>query len=461
MTTPGKKTALIADHSSEMAGNLKRIVSDMGLDVFVCTDADEILPGICKNIPDILIIDEYFSGNTEVLNAIGHILDEHDIPVIIISGYSDENLITNTRVISPYAFLVKPINEYEFKSNITAAILRNEKKLKFKESMLDEIRRREIFGNLSGESNAIRDVLLNAAVILNRNINVLITGESGTGKELLARALHKGSPRKGPFVAINCAAISTELSDSLLFGHSKGSFTGAINDQAGYFEQSNGGTIFLDEIGDMKPDVQAKVLRVIEDKKIRRVGEKAERNIDMRIISATNRDLKEAVAASEFRRDLYYRLEEYHIHIPPLRERMEDIPVLSEHILESLCVFYELEPMEISSSAMKDLMQYSWPGNIRELKNVIQRSAIRNNDRIINIIDMPGVQKENIKEKEISSRGQSENSEVAETLREIESRVIRQTLERTNGNIAKAAVMLDIGRATLYRKIDKLGIKLN
>jgi two-component system response regulator AtoC len=246
-----------------------------------------------------------------------------------------------------------------------------------------------------------------------------------------------------------------------LFGHRKGSFTGAINDHAGYFEQANGGTIFLDEIGDMKPDIQAKVLRVIEDKKVRRVGEKTEREIDMRIISATNRNLKEAIASSGFRGDLYYRLEEYCIHIPPLRERKEDIPVIAENFLESLCVFYELEPMQISESAMKDIMNYSWPGNIRELKNVIQRSAVRNTGRIIDVIDIPGEIKPAAGDEVRVSDNRPADKGTAETLGEMESRAIKEALTQTNGNVAKAAVILDIGRATLYRKIEKLGIKLS
>ncbi len=461
MEASKKKTILIADQFANTMSQLSQILSLMGFNVSICTTIDDFPPETAEIIPEILIIDTNFPGSAKILDAVRQLLlDGHDIPVIFIAESIDEDLLTKTRFLAPYAFLIKPVNEIELISNITVAILQREKKTELKESMQSQVLRREIFGNLTGESSAIRSVVSNAAMILNRNINVLITGESGTGKELLARAIHKGSARKGPFVAINCAAISMELSDSLLFGHRKGAFTGAISDHSGYFEQANEGTIFLDEIGDMKPDVQAKVLRVIEEKKIRRVGEKTERDVDIRIISATNRDLKEAIITSDFRSDLYYRLEEYHIHIPPLRERREDIPLLAEYFLNSLCIFYELEPMQISESAMKVLMQYQWPGNIRELKNVIQRSSIQNSGRIINKIEMPDDIKQNTEYIKKSPAAQSPDKGSETTLHEIESRAIKQALEQTNGNVARAAVLLNIGRATLYRKIEKLGIKL-
>jgi len=460
MTNPGRKRILIACNPLKTGNGLITAISDMGFDVVASAGEDGILSKIINATPDILILDEHMPDGINNPDILQQMLEEYDIPVILIADPANEKLIADTRIFNPYAFLIKPVNEYELKSNIAAAIFQREKKTKFKESMTGEIRRREIFGSMSGESHVIRNVMLNATAVLDRNVNVLITGESGTGKELLARAIHKGSYRDGPFVAVNCAAISSDLSDSLLFGHRKGSFTGAVNDHAGYFEQATGGTIFLDEIGDMKPEIQARMLRVIEDKKIRRVGEKAERDIDMRIISATNRDLKDAIASSEFRSDLYYRLEEYHIEIPPLRERKEDIPVLAEYFLDMFSVFYELEHMQISATAMKELVKYSWLGNIRELKKVIQRSAIQNAGNIINTIKIPGDSKRNTTEIEPDVKCKPAGRKTVETLAEVETRAIREALEHTEGNVAKAAMLLDIGRATLYRKIEKLGIKL-
>ncbi|WP_416145753.1 sigma-54 interaction domain-containing protein [Prosthecochloris sp. SCSIO W1103] len=317
-------------------------------------------------------------------------------------------------------------------------------------------------------------------------VNVLVIGESGTGKELFAQAIHSGSKRKnGPFVTINCAAISNELADSLLFGHVKGSFTGANSDHTGFFEQADGGTILLDEIGDMSLDIQAKVLRVLQERKIRRVGEKKERSVDFRLISATHKDFSDAIKNKTFRADLYYRLEEYPLLIPPLRERREDIPLLANHFLDSFCTANNIDPISFSASVLENLSMYDWPGNIRELQNIVRRAAInRSGDEITSIPFLPQTHMQ-----EAAALSPSDQSHIdkpappepkeqkapdippAETtapeqgkallLKNAELQTILKAYELAGGNQTRTAEILGISRSSLYRKLKKFGIEKN
>jgi len=459
-----RKRIIIADGSADSVERLSALLAADGYDTTVaCRTADEIIARLESLPPDLVLMDVELPGGVSGIEVAQEKLQAHDIPVIYMMEHANDPLIERFRLTTPYGFLVKPVNEHELITNVSAALLRHKKnrELKDRESyLLKAMRRREIFGSIIGDSAAINEVFEKAGAILSRNMNVLITGESGTGKELLARAIHNGSPRNGgPFVAINCAAISRELSESLLFGHKKGAFTGSIDDYAGYFEQAHGGTIFLDEIGDMNTEVQAKILRVIEEKKVRRIGEKRERDVDMRIISATNRNLHEMKDSASFREDLYYRLEEYTISIPPLRERREDIPVLARHFLETFCEFYELDLMRIGNAALGELATYPWPGNVRELKNIIQKAAVQSTDSVIARIEIPAIARPRDKTNVDGERPRvvvrPDDNEIL-PLREVERRALARAIEHAGGNMARAAAMLGIGRATLYRKLEKL-----
>ncbi|MCU0848238.1 MAG: sigma-54-dependent Fis family transcriptional regulator [Spirochaetes bacterium] len=409
--------------------------------------------------PDIAILESESCCDKES-DILKNLMENHpDIFVIIISSSHEIGSAISAMKMGAFDYLTKPLD-----TELLDTVLENAysiRELKNEVGGLKEILwRNKVFSSIVGESTEINEVFKQSEKIMERDVNVLILGESGTGKELLARAIHAGSKRSnGPFVVVNCAAITTELSESLLFGHKRGSFTGAFQDHRGYFEQANGGTIFLDEIGDMDLEIQAKVLRVIEDKTIRKLGEKFDQKVDFRVVSATNRDFSSMIAEKKFRSDLYYRLEEYPIKIPSLKERKSDIPVLAEFFLKEFCGFYEIDQMSLSEEAMNSLINYSWPGNIRELKNIIRRAAVQSMDSTIRDIKFFGqTDSESDTKKEDEHKEETETRKSMPTLEELERKAIEEAYKISRGNADKTAVMLDISRATLYRKLKKYGI---
>jgi transcriptional regulator with PAS, ATPase and Fis domain len=303
---------------------------------------------------------------------------------------------------------------------------------------------------VTGPSRVMRDVLDLVRKVAGLDTTVLILGESGTGKELMARAIHAESPRShGPFVAVSCAALTETLLESELFGHERGSFTGAIARQRGKFEMANHGTLFLDEIGDITPKLQLDLLRVLEERTFHRVGGTEAVQVDVRIVAATNRDLKKAVANGTFREDLYYRLNVIPVSIPPLRDRREDIPLLVDHLLEQLGVEAGRTIDGVSHDAMSMLMTYDWPGNVRELRNILERAVVVASGAVIQPGDI-GLHRP-------SERGSEPVGLLS--LDEIERRHIAAVLEHTGGNITQAARILDIDRVTLYNKIKKYHLR--
>jgi two-component system, NtrC family, response regulator HydG len=288
--------------------------------------------------------------------------------------------------------------------------------------------------------------------------SVLITGESGTGKELAAKALHVNSPRKNkPFVPLNCAELSENVLESELFGHVKGAFTGADRDRIGRFQYANGGTLFLDEIGDMPIAIQVKLLRVLESGEIVRVGTNEPVKVHVRVISATNRDLADAIGDNKFRQDLYHRLKVVSIKLPPLRERRDDVPLLIEHFLKEFTASHAKAISGMTPALRRALMAYSWPGNVRELKNSIESMIVIDVDGVLDLDDLP----DDLQTAASSARGNGHagvDSLVGKSLDEIEKHYITTTLERTGGNREEAARLLGIGERTLYRKLKEYGI---
>jgi transcriptional regulator with PAS, ATPase and Fis domain len=309
---------------------------------------------------------------------------------------------------------------------------------------------------LIGEHPLMKKIDAIVRQVAGTDTTVLITGESGTGKELIARALHSGSPRRGqPFVPVNCAAIPEELLESELFGHVRGAFTGARNARAGMFQLSDGGTIFLDEIGDMPFLLQAKLLRVLQDKQIRPVGSDRAQKINVRVIAATNKNLEKAVEKGAFREDLFYRLQVIPIHVPPLRARRSDIPLLLQHFLEKTNRKYA-RSAQLTPEAMVHLWEYDWPGNVRELENIIERLVVLSETGAIGVEHLPSSIRAFISEKKIPTPtldGGDLNLRRAVEL--FESRLIDEALRRTNGNRSAAAQMLGVKRTTLLSKLRK------
>jgi DNA-binding NtrC family response regulator len=469
-----KKTVLVADDSSIMRTLIVHVLKRLGYLTLTAENGAQCIQIIETNTVDVLLLDLNMpvKNGLEVLSY----LQEKSlaIPVIIITASEDINQAVQCIKLGAYEYLTKPVDNDRLE-----IILRNafsESLLKQKVRLLEkELKQKDIFQHIYGNSYSIKKCIEQAMQVMETDINVLINGESGTGKELFAQAIHNGSKRKnGPFVIINCAAISNELADSLLFGHVKGSFTGANNDHTGFFEQADGGTIFLDEIGDMNIDIQAKVLRVLQEKKIRRVGEKKERPVDFRLISATHRDFSSSIKDNTFRADLYYRLEEYPLYIPPLRERKEDIPLLAQHFLDEFCKANNIDPLEFSDAATANLLSYNWPGNIRELQNIVRRSVInRTGDKVIELpsrfLSSPAKpQSENGVESPVPPPAAlsmpalpAENTIESARLKDMELQAIIKAFTACGGNQTKAARMLGISRSTLIRKQKKYGLEKN
>ena len=318
-------------------------------------------------------------------------------------------------------------------------------------SLRDEVEHRYRFGNLVGKSKQMQEVFKLIRRVARVRSTVLITGRSGTGKELVAKAIHYNSPRKDkPFVAINCAAIPEALLESELFGHVKGAFTGAIDHKPGLFEEADAGTLLLDEIGELPAAMQAKLLRTLEDRQVRRVGATQAVEVDVRLIAATNQDLDERVGDGRFRQDLFFRINVISIHVPPLVEHPEDIPLLAQHFLDKYAEERGQRRKKLSPAALKAIMNYDWPGNVRELENAIERGVALSRTRTIEPADLPAAI--------TAERGDLLRTGAAEgvTLRELEERYILEVLEQTRGNQVQAAQLLGIDRKTLYRKLKAL-----
>jgi DNA-binding NtrC family response regulator len=366
-----------------------------------------------------------------------------------------------------YDYVTKPLDRDRLLLAVHRAherreLLSNVRRL---ESALTE---RSVLGSIVGKSPPMRELAQQVQRVLESDVAVCVFGESGTGKELVARAIHAGSVRRrGPFVAINCAGIPESLQESELFGHERGAFTGATQMRRGCFEQANGGTLLLDELGEMSLQTQASLLRTIQEKTIRRVGGSSEIPIDVRIVCATHRDLRAEVEAGRFREDLYFRLVVYPIHLPPLRHRVEDIPTLVGHFLRALSKDVGRDVQSISAEALEALGRHHWPGNVRELQNVVHRSLLACRSDEITLADLPP----DIRELALpailpqvhvnganGNRYQEPSEEDIIPLRELERRAIQRALRATHGSVGRAAKLLGIGRATLYRRIATLDL---
>lgn len=372
-----------------------------------------------------------------------------DLPVIMISGHANiENAIKATRM-GAYDLLEKPLSLDKVLLTVQRAL--EKKSLQIENRVLRENVSRK--WRFVGNSPKVKQVTEQIQMAGASNGRVLILGESGTGKELVAHLLHQHSPRhNGPFVEVNCAAIPQELIESELFGHEKGSFTGAFERKQGKFELADKGTLFLDEIGDMSLQTQAKVLRVIETQEFQRVGGSKNIKVDVRIISATNKDLAEEVKKGAFREDLFFRLNVIPIRLPGLRERVEDIPALVDHFLELFAAEYGQQKKEISPEALKVLRTYSWPGNIRELKNGLERLVIMTQSKTISKVDIIAAD---------SPRSDYFSLAALKDAREaFEKDFIIRKLEENSWNISKTAELLDIERSNLHRKIKAYDIKM-
>jgi DNA-binding NtrC family response regulator len=425
--------------------------------------------------PDLILLDINLPG----ISGLDYLRElaaaEDGRPVVMITAHGSERTAVEAIKAGAYDYLAKPFEVDELRLVVKNA-LETSKLRRENEKLRAELEAVRGVGGLFGASDQMRRIYDLIAKVAATDVTVLICGESGTGKELVARAIHEqsGHRRNGEFIAMNCAALPTELIESELFGHEKGAFTGAAGQRKGKFELAHGGTIFLDEIGDMSLNTQAKLLRVLEERKIERLGGSHSIPVDVRIISATNHDLAAAVSAEKFRADLYYRLRVVQIDLPPLRERREDIPLLAEHFLQTYAGKYQLKCTELSADAMKWLVAYDWPGNVRELRNVIERSVVLADGKALQAEELPEEIKANpVAEKATeafqrllpSPAGETSESlqipylaDFREARREFERAYIERVLNETSGNVTRAAERVGMHRQSLQQKLKDLGL---
>jgi DNA-binding NtrC family response regulator len=453
---------LVVEDQDAMRESLVIAFKDEGYQVEGVASGEEAIQRLnSNNVYDLVVTDLKMKkvDGLEVLKAVKNA--NASTEVVLITAYGTISTAVQAIRDGAYDYVTKPFRHQEILKAAKKAI--EKKMLKDRVRYLEgEIRDKYKFEGIVGNSNAMLEVLKITSHVCRTESTVLVTGESGTGKELIARAVHYNSPRKdGPFVVINCGALPENLQESELFGHVKGAFTGAIRDKMGLFQQAQKGTVLLDEIGETLPSTQVKLLRFLQDGEIRPVGGNKSIFVDTRIIAATNENLEKAVELGRFRKDLFYRINVIRIHIPPLRERREDIPLLVEYFLEKILEKFKKGKRVFSEEAMYAFMNYDWPGNIRELQNMIERAVALSKSEIINVDELPLPVP--VEEFAALSRNplddERKKSFIVTTLAEQEKNAIIEALNKYGGNQTKVSQVLGISTTTLWRKIKKYRIK--
>ncbi len=456
-----EKLILIVDDEPSILKLITHWVKNQwGYKVKTFTNGTDLLKTFGDEDPDLILLDIMLPdmNGIDILREIKK--KNNNIPVIILSAQGSIDVAMESIRLGAYDYFPKPIDKNRLEPAIKNAI-QNYNLLKKIKELENNLIKEYSFSNIVSADKTMQDVFKLMSKVLDNDITVLVSGESGTGKELIARAIHYNGLRKSEaFVVVNCASIPRELLESELFGHEKGSFTGAYQKKIGKFELANGGTLFLDEIGEMEMALQAKILRVIQQKEFERVGGNEIIKTEVRIISATNRDLSEMVKQRKFREDLYYRLNSFPVHIPPLRERKGDIVVLINHFIELFNKKHNKTIKGVEKKTLKLLYDYPWYGNVRELENTIERCVILTDNEMIDNEVLPPQIKE--KEAEIDfvsiKGGVFENDEIV-PFEKLKEEAIKHALNVTKGNIVEAAKRLDLGRATLYRLMEKYEIE--
>jgi len=450
---PGNKARiLVVDDEVNIREALAALLESDGYEVAAASSGQKAMEALRQEEFDVVISDLRMEGPSgiDLLRWLRETAPETE--VIILTAYGTVEGAVEAMKLGAYDYIAKPVDRKRLSLLIEKAL---EKRRLSEENR--NLRRRlsikEEFSNIIGTSPAIREVFKIISEVAPTNATVLITGESGTGKELVARAIHQRSPRRSqPFVTLNCGALPDTLMESELFGYEKGAFTGALTAKIGRIEAASRGTLFLDEVGDMSLKTQVDLLRVLQDKELRRLGGTSAISVDVRFIAATNRDLKEEIAAKRFREDLYYRLNVVPISMPPLRERKEDIPLLLESFLQEFCSIHRKPRKRLSEGTLELLVRYSWPGNIRELRNLVERLVLLSRKDIIEPRDLPA-----------GIRGENEQPEITipltQPLQEVEKTVIRNVLARVTRNRTAAARILGISLRALHYKIKRFGLQ--
>jgi DNA-binding NtrC family response regulator len=448
---------LIVDDNEDLQFTLSNIIESEGYNVLTADDGNKALKLLKANTPDLVLLDMRLPGmdGMKVLEEIKKF--DKNIIVLMLTAYGDVKGAVNAMRLGAFDYLTKPFDNEELIMIIKKA-LDTQNLSKEVESLRKQLNEKNMLDEAIGQSPEFKHVLKQVQIIAPTNMTVMIQGESGTGKEIICRLIHKLSPRKSQaLVAIDCGAIPDTLVESELFGHEKGSFTGADAPKQGKFEQAHGGTLFLDELTNLTEVNQMKLLRVLEERKVQRIGGKKTIDIDVRIIAASNVKLHDAVKTGNFRNDLFYRLNEFHINLPLLKDRKDDIPILAKYFLDQANHELSKNVKGFSPDAAIQLLNYSWPGNIREMKNIVRRAVLLCESGQITQTEL-GIDINIFEQNENTEPEKETGNSLEDATRNVERELIRKALEQTGGNKIKAAQLLQMNRKTLYRKIKSLGL---
>jgi DNA-binding NtrC family response regulator len=449
------KKILIVEDGFVEANNLRIILAKADYQVTnIASSYEEAMVSLGEEKPDLVLLDIFLTGVKTGID-LAKVLKERNIAFIYLSANSNKETLAAAKLTDPYGFLVKPFREKDILITLDIAYHLHEQKQNFRqrETYLATFAKPTTFPGIIGTSPELQKIFHMVKVVAPTDSSVLILGESGTGKEGIVDSIHAHSTRKTkPLIKVNCATLPENLIESELFGHERGAFTGANEQRIGKFEQAQKGTIFLDEIGEMPIDLQVKLLRVLQEKEIERLGGKGSFKVDIRVIAATNLNLEKEVSEGRFRMDLYYRLNVFPIQMPSLRERKVDIPLLAAHFVDQFCKSNNLPPRRISDKAMKSLLSYPWPGNIRELQHLMERSVLLTPEDTITQIALPA---------QATNQLLVNEEQKVKTIKEMEIDHIKSVLEMCNGKVSGpggAAEILKLPYSTLISRIKKLGI---
>lgn len=451
---------LVIEDNETMREGMVQILRKMKLDVREAADGASGLEIIESQPADLVVTDFRMSGmdGIKVLEKVKQKSPQTE--VMIITAYGSIDLAVEAMQKGAADFITKPFSPQEFRLKIERILDKLDQDEKLRRLAEENVYLREElddqfnFGEIIGDSAKMQQLYRTISKVARTDSSVIIYGESGTGKELVARAIHKAGPRaQNPFIRVNCGALAEGVLESELFGHEKGAFTGALRRKKGRFELADLGTIFLDEIGDLPLATQVKLLRVLQEREFERVGGEETLTVDVRVIAATNRDLKKLVDEKSFREDLYYRLHIIPVYLPPLRERREDIPVLANHFIGRITAKLGLKKITLSADALAALQKYDWPGNVRELENILERAAVLADNAEIKASDLPF-----LTPKASAPSFEMETLDLNAALAQVEKMAIVKALEKANGAKAEAARILGIKTGALYYKLEKYGL---
>jgi DNA-binding NtrC family response regulator len=457
-----ESVVLLVDDDPTARYGMRRALERQGYTLLEAESVATAELQIEKQPPDLILLDVKLASESG-LEYLPSLVSRKNPPiVIIVTAHGSERMAVEAIKLGAYDYLPKPFDVDELRILVRNAV--EARRLREENQRLRiELAGAGDFGELIGSSKPMARVYSLIEKVAQTDVSVLITGESGTGKEVVAREIHaRGRARSGQFVAVNCAAMPEELIESEMFGHEKGAFTGAASQRIGKFEAANKGTLFLDEIGDMSASTQAKVLRVLEEKKFQRLGSNELRSSDARVISATNKRLEEQVRQNKFREDLYYRLCVVTVDIPPLRERKSDIPALAHFFAQRYASAYKAHPITISGEALKKMLEYDWPGNVRQLRNFLERAVVLAEGEEVTPDEFPPEMSRGTAEPQAvpdsDSISVSPDIGFKEAKREFERKYIERILNQSSGNITRAAAQLGMHRQSLQHKIKELGL---